>query len=576
MGLDGHPAESFREAGIRSLVQNVRRVILIVTGIRGLTYFGSIVWNLSQNVDRNVGTTKLGTCPCLTPSMIPYITNRGGPMVGVEALSMQGLPVDELLLTRETEDQLADLAGNAMSTTVVGACIMAALIVGQKFLKGGEDMTPYEELKAHKIESIDEPDSASENEDEMDVDESTAQASPEERIAGEDELTMKPLDLSATGRSFLKDLLEDAEKSARLCLCEGRKEMTDRALNRCQDCGSSSCVKCGGRPEHNFEPIDLLAHPRLPPSEFSRTLKSVLPMALHLTGVTEELLERVRDSSDVDIPDETWQGWSDAVLRVAQQELRFVEPKRQEIWVATYQSSTAHLELLLHPQRPEWRLFAKPEESEPANSELRKLLEEAPVARLVCKNGLFDGQFDFALPCPVNVSLTIEGSEPVPSWEARLGLQGEEFKDKMVNSRLEIGVSEEDEDKFDRSIAGTYVLLDKCGTANSALHKRLAEPGDGSLPPLFMLLDPSRCGPADEDAFTFSISIRRYEYGEVRPIVCSLDHRWRQSDAVGQQKVKCRIPYKWVECTDVRLTVSVPRTACTSMFDLISMFTGRL
>ena len=40
--------------------------------------------------------------------MIPYITNRGGPMVGLEALSMQGLPVDELLLTRETEDQLAD------------------------------------------------------------------------------------------------------------------------------------------------------------------------------------------------------------------------------------------------------------------------------------------------------------------------------------------------------------------------------------------------------------------------------------------------------------------------------------
>ena len=50
-------------------------------------------------------------------------------MVGLEALSMQGLPVNELLLTRETEDQLADLAGNAMSTTVVGACILAALVI---------------------------------------------------------------------------------------------------------------------------------------------------------------------------------------------------------------------------------------------------------------------------------------------------------------------------------------------------------------------------------------------------------------------------------------------------------------
>ena len=58
--------------------------------------------------------------------MIPYITNRGGPMVGLEALSMQGLPVDELLLTRENEDQLADLAGNAMSTTVASPSFLTS------------------------------------------------------------------------------------------------------------------------------------------------------------------------------------------------------------------------------------------------------------------------------------------------------------------------------------------------------------------------------------------------------------------------------------------------------------------
>jgi hypothetical protein len=35
-------------------------------------------------------------------------------MVGLEALALQGLPTESLLLTRESEDQLADLAGNAM------------------------------------------------------------------------------------------------------------------------------------------------------------------------------------------------------------------------------------------------------------------------------------------------------------------------------------------------------------------------------------------------------------------------------------------------------------------------------
>jgi hypothetical protein len=56
-------------------------------------------------------------------------------MIGLGALSLQGLPVDELLLTWETEDQLADLAGNAMSTAVIGASIMAALFIGKKLLK---------------------------------------------------------------------------------------------------------------------------------------------------------------------------------------------------------------------------------------------------------------------------------------------------------------------------------------------------------------------------------------------------------------------------------------------------------
>ena len=50
---------------------------------------------------------------------------------------MQGLPIDELLLTRESEDNLRDLAGNAMSSTVVGASMIAALIVGYKSLEKG-------------------------------------------------------------------------------------------------------------------------------------------------------------------------------------------------------------------------------------------------------------------------------------------------------------------------------------------------------------------------------------------------------------------------------------------------------
>ena len=49
---------------------------------------------------------------CLTPTGIPYVTNRGGPLVGEELLLLQGIPADDLLLTKESEKNLKDLSGN--------------------------------------------------------------------------------------------------------------------------------------------------------------------------------------------------------------------------------------------------------------------------------------------------------------------------------------------------------------------------------------------------------------------------------------------------------------------------------
>ncbi|THG95090.1 hypothetical protein EW026_g6497 [Hermanssonia centrifuga] len=488
--------------------------------------YKTIVWNLSQNVDRTIGSSKMGICPCLTPSMIPYITNRGGPMVGLEALSMQGLPVDELLLTRETEDQLADLAGNAMSTTVVGACIMAALIVGKKLLREGTDTVTYEE-KNHRVELVEGDEGDDEQQvDEvvMDIDKLELGISVEDHVSGENQLLEKPLDLSATSARSLADLLIDAHKSARLY------------------CGSSSCIKCGGRPEHNFKTIDLVTNPRLLPSTFAKELKSTLPMALQLANVSQELLDNLKETSGVDVPKKRWEGWCEAVLRVAKHELRFVEPRRQEIWVATYQSPAARLELLLHPQQPEWRLYALPEESEPSNSELRKLLE-APVGSRYVSRSQWKA-----------VNLFRHG-------RLSLDCKAKSSRTKKVHSKLEISVGDDDAGLLDRDISGAYVLLDKCGTANSALHKRVPKPEDKHLAPIFLFLDPSRCAPSEEDGFVFSISKRRLEYGEARPLICQVDPKWRQSAMEGTQIVKCTVPCKWVESSEVRLAPAPHRKA---------------
>ncbi|KAH7890853.1 hypothetical protein F5I97DRAFT_1923345 [Phlebopus sp. FC_14] len=508
--------------------------------------YKTLVWNLSQNVDRSTGSSKTGICPCLTPSMIPYITNRGGPMVGVEALAMQGLPVDKLLLTRESQDQLADLAGNAMSSTVVGACILTALVVGKRLLKAGDDQETYE---MKKFEGADVKDG-----DAMDVDSSPASsASIEDRLCGLEQLVGRPLDLSATHVDPVTAILTDAQRSMRLCLCEGRKDITTREVLRCRDCGSSSCKKCAGRPEHNFESLDMHANARLPPSFFVRGLKSVLPMCLSITGVTEELLNSLKATSHMSIPEKRWVSWRSAVLTATTSELRFVEAKRQEIWSVAYQSPVASLELYLDPKQTEWRLYAKPLDSEPANAEIRQLLQ-LPVARLKCQNGFLQGRWELALPHNSEVSIVIRGNGTlVPSWEARLGLLDEEFKDRQVYSRLQISVPKDKVSLFDRDISGTYVLLDKCGTACGALHKNESDPDDEDLPPLFMMLDPTRCGNPNEDSFVFSTSTRRYEYGEFRPIICKLAASWRQSDVEGEQSVACHVPVRWVASVAVKL-----------------------
>ncbi|PRP86950.1 DNA repair protein rad8, partial [Planoprotostelium fungivorum] len=493
--------------------------------------FKTQLWNLSQNVDRSIGSSMAGISPCLTPTMIPYLTNRGGPLVGLEALSLQGLPVDKLLLTREKEDQLFDLAGNAMSTTVVGCAIVSALIIGKKMLTPGDE----------NAMEVEEPKENSPNFSEM---------------GGLDQLTEKPLDLQSTTAVPLKKILTEAQRSSRLCECEGRAAMTSRSIQRCSDCFTSTCVKCGGRPEHNYQILNFQENPRLSPVDFAITLKSALPMRISLRGMSEELLCDLWKSQEAE--SKMWKPFSTAFLRGVRSELYFSGLKRQDFWIATYKSPQAIMELILHPLRPEWRFYGIPEASEPANSPVRKLLSQ-PAARSLCKETLFDGKWQIAFPIQSNVRMHVRGvGEMVPAWEARLGLQ-EPFKEWKVFSSLSVDVDEKDRGKFDRDVRGTYQLLERCGTANSALHKLMDS--DDSLPPLYLFLDPSRTGDPADDSFVFSESIHRCAYGEARCLIGKLQPDWRPKDKMKTETIKCTVDQRWIDLDRVSLEASACQKA---------------
>ena len=484
-------------------------------------------------------------------------------MVGLEALSLQGLPIDELLLTRETEDNLADLAGNAMSSTVVGSCMMAALILGKDML--GVD--------GAKIE----------DEDVMEIDKTTSAKAEEvaSHIQGEKQLVKKPLDLSTTTNCSLSELLTLAERSVRLCECEGRRGVTTRVIRRCIDCGSTSCERCGGRPEHNTKELRFGTDvpSRVHPSDFEKHFTTTFPMCLTLSGVKESQLNKLWEKLSVEDEEEEvfWPKWRNAVVEATNSEFRFVELKRQEVWSAIYRSTMGSLELALHPKQPEWRLFARAKDSEPANSDLRRVLESTAVARLICKRdtssvakpgaGLLEGQWELALPHRTDLKLAIvsvesedEETRPtlVPSWESKLGLQAEEFKERRVASQLHISVDEDsDASVLERDIAGLYTLFDRCGTANSGLHKKEPTADETDLPPLYFFLDPLRCADPTEDPYVFSISKIRYEFGETRPIICTLDPKWRQITAVNGRHptISAHVSSVWSKSKEVALQV---------------------
>lgn len=495
--------------------------------------FKAIIWNVSQNVDRQAGYSKTALAPCLTPNMIPWVTNRGGPVTGREALALQGIPVRELLLTSETEDQLADLAGNAMTTTVVGASMLAAFHVALKTIPEGEDaMESAEEQRAAEA----------------------SQPAPADRVVGEEALESHDLELTKVSTAPLADVLQLAESSSRHCVCEGQSGTTDKPILQCQACGYRSCASCGGRPEHVYEPCNTN---RLESSAFEQHFKELLPMRVQIAGIDPSSLNALRAKAEANGKGEAkqsdWDLWSDAVLRaVDNMEFRFRYLKRQNTWTAVYEAPSATLECWLRNPSPEWRLTVKAPPSEPVNSRLRFLLRH-PVARMrlgISGQDLLSGKWELCVPTQQTFIVKMTGGgELVPTWEAALGLQGQ-FAGQTRWSQLTLDVPPEAIRALDRALSGTYTLLPSCGQAQNSLHVKGSS--DAGQPPLYFFLDPTRCGNPKDDRYVFSTSNERLDYTMERDVIASISPKWRESDKASES-VKMTVDGGWVHCSTTYL-----------------------
>ncbi|PWY93181.1 hypothetical protein BO94DRAFT_573354 [Aspergillus sclerotioniger CBS 115572] len=256
---------------------------------------------LSQDIDREIDIRAPGIAGCITPCGMPYLTTRGGPLCGLESLALQGLPLDRLLLTRESQRELQDLAGNAMSSTVVGAAVLAALITGCRVLEKG-DRQPVQNDQVPRSNSI--------------------------RGKCEHKMIARDIHLSDAAHLDAMELQVQAASSTRYCVCE-RQTAIRASILRCTLCQHTACSECGGNPAHAYERWNGLK--RTKPLEFVSRLRRGLPARLVVSGLSRDDYTGLIEGISGNFSSQNAQEFLEAVALAVGIEMRLLDIKRSEI-----------------------------------------------------------------------------------------------------------------------------------------------------------------------------------------------------------------------------------------------------
>jgi hypothetical protein len=491
------------------------------------------VWDVSQNVDRF--KTAWGILPCITPGGCDFATNRQEALSGKQLLLLQGMPLNKLLFGTETQRECQDLAGNAMTTTVIGASIVSAIICGWRaFRSNALSNSPLETSKSLPI----------------------LPAANHSRISSMNTIRLAASD---TKQINLEELRHEASMSARLCNCEGEKIISKSSIRVCSGCGHTACEKCAGNPKHCYNVSISRSDRTQTPNDFVQRWRPTLATRFKFTAFPA--IRRLALTSKLSYePAAAFVNYVEE-SRIASQYFCFRDMLRQHNgWTVTYSSPNATLELRIGHE-VEWLLFINCSKELTGNDPLR-ILFQSPVARAQVTGTLLDLEWEFRLPAVKKYTLQISGTgSRCSSWRNRLGLL--DYRNETIPMSLQIS----SQAKICKPVVGDFDLLPDCGTASGSLYKRR----DGSG--LYLFLDPSLLGGSNDDGFVFSQDCRRKSYGESRISWAKVDSSWRPWNADDQNThdVQATFTANWtsvrmgLESVNTALTVNVPADSASLM-----------
>ncbi|AEO59218.1 hypothetical protein MYCTH_2307313 [Thermothelomyces thermophilus ATCC 42464] len=437
--------------------------------------------DVSQNVDRNDlvngGRARvrshLGVVGCITPSGMPIVTDLMRPITGFETLALQGLPVDDLVVSTESQAQLRDLAGNAMTVTVVGAVTLAALlaVLETNAATGLLDQVPSARPKPGLYLEFPEPGESLER---------------------------------GRNRSIVFDaqmLLGIAKRMMRLCSCPA----PIAEVLACADCGTTACSACRGNPVHRFV-ARVVTGSRYSAEQGKVRLADVLPNALMLP-VPEAVVHTALGSVKGDL----YRSVVRDILNKKDAVFFLDEIKVTEAVTVCYKKADSIARLVFSADSACcWYIYVAPWHHR--RVELSECFDlDQPIARgQVLSGDISAPHWSLWVPTRIDLELGFAEAQDGQLRFDRLSFAGghdlgpdpslQHWK-RLVEAR----------------VCGTYTHHPGCGTAGSRLHvKQPAVTADGRV---FLMWESARLRDPDDDHFIWTETMRRMEPHEYRPVL---------------------------------------------------------